>query len=367
MVLHVLSDDKFTNYVINQFSDSSMKSELIIVSSGGGQNIIERPNVRIISYPSVEFSTLLNNLGEYNGIVLHGLFWEYMQDIIKYTPTNVKIAWYFWGGEIYSHEKIMLSFLAPITKFLYKLHSYKKNEVSIRKWQLPLHLYKRVNYCLTAELEEYKFAKEYTKSDMDFIWYTCYSLEETIGDLMNYKSKGDNVLFCNSAAVETNIFDATLRLNKPSYKKHLRNKNIIVPLSYGSKWIKNLMLKIGPFFLKKFIPVVEFLPRDEYNELMLDCSTLILPYYSPAGQGNIITALWLGMRVYLSNRSIALQFFKRIGIIIFSFEDDFEKYGTTNLEDEYIQHNRNILVSVYSKIKVMESCKNLINKLEEKH
>jgi hypothetical protein len=100
---------------------------------------------------------------------------------------------------------------------------------------------------------------------------------------------------------------------------------------------------------------------------MLDCSTLILPYYSPAGQGNIITALWLGMRVYLSNRSIALQFFKRIGIIIFSFEDDCEKYGTTNLEDEYIQHNRNILVSVYSKIKVMESCKNLINKLEEKH
>lgn len=364
MVLHVLSDDKFTNYVINQFSDSRMNSDIVVIPSGGEHKITKRDNVRIINYPSKEFSELLHQLKKYSGVVLHGLFWPYMEDIIKNAPQYLKIAWYFWGGEIYSHKNIMMSFLAPITKILYKLHSYKKNKDYTKNWQLPIELYKRIDYCLTAELEEYEFAKKYTESDMDFVWYTCYSLEETIGELINSRIKGENVLFCNSAAVETNIFDATLRLSMPSYRKHLKNKEVIVPLSYGYKWIKNLMLKIGPIFFYKFKPIVEFLPREEYNKMMLNCSTLILPYYSPAGQGNIITALWLGMRVYLSNKSIALTFFKRIGVTIFSIEDDFKLYGTSPISNEVVEHNRNILVNIYSKAKVDECCKNLIRILE---
>jgi hypothetical protein len=99
--------------------------------------------------------------------------------------------------------------------------------------------------------------------------------------------------------------------------------------------------------------------------MMLNCSTLILPYYSPAGQGNIITALWLGMRVYISNRSIALKYFRRIGIIIYSFEDDFEKYGTIPLSDDIVYHNRNILMNVYSKKTVSQCCEKLIRTLEK--
>ena len=194
MVLHVLSDDKFTNYVIKQFSDSRMNSDIVVIISGGGQKIIKRENVRIINYPSSEFSDILHQLKKYSGVVLHGLFWPYMEEIIKKAPEHLKIAWYFWGGEIYSHKNIMMSFLAPITKFLYILQSYKKLKKHSNNWQLPIELYKRINYCLTSELEEYEYAKEYTKSNMDFLWYTCYSLEETIGDLINCRCKGENTL-----------------------------------------------------------------------------------------------------------------------------------------------------------------------------
>ena len=363
MVLHILSDDKFTDYVIDQFSNDDMQSDLVVIPSGAGHSFKRCDKVRVISYPSSQFVELLSILGGYSGIVLHGLFWPFCEEIIKAAPHNVKIAWYFWGGELYCRSEIANSFIAPITNFLYRLHTIKNN-TQFKSWQLPLDLYKRIDYCITSEVEEYEFAKEYTKSNMQFIWYTCYSLEETLGDVISMRSGGNNVLFCNSAALENNMFDATLRLQKLAYKKHLRDRHVVMPLSYGSPWIRNLMLKLGPICFKKFVPLITFLPREEYNRIMLDCSTLILPYHSPAGQGNIITALWLGMRVYLSEKSIAFKYFKRIGIKIYSFENDFVKYGCEKLSDDIVDHNKNILLKVYCKEQVYLNAKNLISILE---
>lgn len=123
-----------------------------------------------------------------------------------------------------------------------------------------------------------------------------------------------------------------------------------MPLSYGVPWIRNAMIKLGRlFFGKRFVPIVDYLPLKEYNKLMLDCNTIILPYWQPAAQGNIITSLWLGMRVYLSERSMAYTFFKRLGAHIFSFESDFKKYGCTPITEEEFQQNRAVLEKWYSK------------------
>ena len=366
MVLHILSDDKFTEYAINQFFDGGICSELVVIPPGNGKSFVNSDKVKKIKYPSPEFTDLLSNLEIYSGIVLHGLFWPYDEEIIRAAPASVKIAWYFWGGEIYSHKDVMLSFLAPFTKLLYRLHLLKKSQTyeESLKWQLPLELYKRINYCITSEYEEYEYAKRYTHSDMDFLWYTCYSIEDTVGELMKYRSNGDDVLFCNSAAIENNMFDAALRLARPKYRKILASRNVIMPMGYGVQWVKKLMLKLGPHCFKNFKPIVDFLPRDQYNRMMIDCSTLILPYHSPAGQGNIITALWLGMRVYISEKSIAYQYFKRIDAKVYSFESDFVKYGCKTLSEEIVEHNRNILSHVYGRENVYKCARNIIDVLE---
>ena len=212
--------------------------------------------------------------------------------------------------------------------------------------------------------EEYEYAKQYTHSDMNFLWYTCYSIEDTAGELMKYRSKGNNVLFCNSAAVENNMFDAALRHSRPKYRKILGSRQVIMPMGYGVAWIKNLMLKLGPLCFRKFKPIVDFLPRDQYNQMMTDCSTLILPYYSPAGQGNIITALWLGMRVYVSEKSIAYQYYKRINANIYSLESEFTKYGCEPLSDDLVEHNRSILSNVYGREHVYQCATHIIDVLE---
>lgn len=366
MVLHIAADDKFTEYTISQFSAPEMLSRIVVIPYGGKYQAKPCKNVSIIQYRSPEFQALLKTLGDYSGIVLHGMFWPFCEDIIKAAPKHVKIAWYFWGGEIYSRNEVKLSFIAPITKFLYRLHGLRKSQISPNAWQLPMDLYQRIDYCLTGEHEEYEFAKAYVHNSMDFIWYTCYSIEETIGSLKNERANGNNVLFCNSAAIENNMFDAALWMRRRSYRKHLKNRKVIMPMGYGNPWIVNLMLKWGPRCFDQFEPLMTYMPRKEYNAMMLGCSTLILPYYSPAGQGNIITAMWLGMRVYISEKSIAYNFFKRIGVKIYSFESDFEKYGCDAVPDEEMEYNRKVLREMFSLEHVMQSAKNVVDILEGK-
>ena len=229
-----------------------------------------------------------------------------------------------------------------------------------------MDLYQRIDYCLTGEQEEYEYAKAFLHNSMDFIWYTCYSIEETLGELKDKRATGNNVLFCNSAAIKNNMFDAALRMRRRGCRKHLKNRKVIMPVSYGEPWVKNLMLKFGPKCFDQFEPLMNFMPRDEYNAMMLGCSTLILPYYQPAGQGNIITAMWLGMRVYISEKSIAYNFFKRIGVKIYSFENDFEKYGCDAVPDEEMEYNRKVLREMFSLEHVMQSAKNVVDILEGK-
>ena len=148
--------------------------------------------------------------------------------------------------------------------------------------------------------------------------------------------------------------------------RKLKEEKVIIPLSYGSQWMRNIVLKYGRILLgKRMQALTEFMPREEYNKLMLSCSTMIIGYWEPAAQGNIITALWLGMRIYLSEKSMTYSFFKRLGANVFSIESDLKKYQFTPLSEEVRAENRRVLSKWFSKQHVMESVQNVVNELSE--
>lgn len=368
MILHLLTDEQFTDYAIAQFSASEMKSEFVLIPSNHEDWKMKlMDKCTIIRQGSSEFKELLNHLGDYTGIILHGMFWGGWQTpILQQVPSRVKVAWYFWGGDIYGRKDLELYFLAPITKVLYKLHNRKKRKKKNNHWEIPVELYKRVDYCLTGEQEEYDFVKQYTGSSFKHLWYTCYSLEETIGSLLNSRSEGNNIWIGNSAAVRNNHCDVFWKLWKSGLMRQFRGEKVIMPISYGEPWIRNMVKKIGGLLFGKQLQVLEtYIPRNEYNALMLSCSTMIIGYWEPAAQGNIITALWLGMRVYLSEKSIAYNFFKRIGAQIYSIESDMKQYQFAPLPEEIRAENRRVLTKWYSKQHVMEAVQNVVKELSE--
>jgi len=367
MILFLLTDEKFTDYAIQQFSALGIESEFVLIPSNNMMSHVKLINqCTIINQWSPEFDDFLNRLDQYTGIFFHGLYWgSWQKRVLERIPDNVKIAWYFWGGEIYSRHELETAFLAPLTMALYKTRKLFKRNKSDTHWELPLPLFNKVDYCLTSMQEEYEYAKQFTGAKFKHLWYTCYSLEETVGALMDKQCAGNNVWIGNAATIKNNHLDTLWAIRRSGALRYMKDGQFIVPLSYGELWVKNLFAKWGQRLLgERMRALIEFMPREEYNALMLSCSTMIINYLEPAAQGNIITGLWLGMRVYLSEKSLAYAYYKRIGANVYSLESDLKKYQFAPLSEEERAENRRVLNQWYSKQHVMEAVQNVVHALQ---
>lgn len=367
MILHLFHNDKFDEYAIKQFSGEEMCSEFVVVTHSETPNRSDLAEcVKKVFWDKKDFKDLLCRLGDYNAIVLHGLFFPWQEIVLQAVPDNVKVAWVFWGGDLYGRKDIGNFYLSNSSKALLLTHNIKrilKGRQIPHNYEIPYNLLQKIDYCLTDISEDFAIAQKYLKTDIKEIWYNYYSVEETIGELAESRCDGSNVLIGNSSTLECNHLDGFLAIKKIGIPP---DSKIYVPLSYGDSWIRNAMIKKGrKMFGDGFAPLTEFLPRDKYNEIIKSCSVAIMPHYRPQAFGNILTALWLGTRVFLSERNVLLSFFKRIGTNIFSIENDLSAKMLSPLSDEETDNNRKIISSIYGKEVMHQKNLELVNILNQ--
>lgn len=372
MILHLITDDKFADYAIEQFLLIDSRSTFILIKSSVNENVKNIKNIdkiRQIVDDSDEFYRLFENLNAYSAVITHGLFYPWQEKILNKTPQNVKKGWVFWGGDIYSRPDLKLKYLSPKSKILYYGKSIKNIFKGLRPGNffcVDKSVFQGLDYCLTDVHEDFEFVKKYTSSDMKEIWYNYYSIEDTIGVLKEKKVDGNNILIGNSGTLENNHLDVFSTLKK--YK--LSDRNIIIPLSYGELWLRNILVKAGKkVFGSSFIPLVDFLDRDTYNNYLLSCNVIIMNHFRPQAMGNLITSFWLGAKVYMSRNSLLFTYFKRHGLLVYSIEDELKKNNINalkGLDDNQISHNRKILNEIYGKEQVMTKVKILVDELTEK-
>ena len=348
MILHLLTDEKFSDYVVEQFSAKEMCSDFILVSDTLKMTYFHYiDKVRVINYAHQrELNQLLNLISQYDAVIFHGLFEPWQEWLLRQRPTDVKVAWCVWGGEIYSRPDLINFFLSPITKVIARYRQIT-HKVDNTPYMIPRDLFKEIDYCLTCVDEEYLYCKNLLKANFKHLWYTYYSLSEMIGSLMTSRCEGNNIWLGNSATIENNHFDALLKLKRVG----IGNRKIIAPLSYGYPWARNACIRVGRFlFGNRFHPLADYLPREEYNRMMLSCAVMIQAHLREQAHGNIVTGLWLGMRVYLSENGMEYNHFKRIGCKVYSIETDLKHDNPKVLEPlskEDVAHNRKVLLSVY--------------------
>lgn len=353
MILHLLFGDKFGEYAVRQFSDPEMSSVLIFVTQKWDKyQPASVEGARVIGSSSKEFKEVLACLGDYKAVILHGLFQPWQARVLQSVPDGVKVAWVFWGGEIYGRNDLRDRFLAPRTKCFLAFREIVqrvKRKTNKVPFQIPFELLKRIDYCLTDIPEDFAFVKGYFGTEIKELWYNYYSVEETLGDLATETVDGSNILIGNSCSIECNHLDCFSLIHQFS----LKDSKVIVPLNYGEDWLKSKLLKTGKrLFGDRFVPLTDFMPRDAYNRILKSCSVAIMPHYRPQAFGNILTALWLGSRVYLSRKNHLFAFFKRIGVVLYSLEEDLSPRNPaslTPLSDEQRNQNRKVIASIYGK------------------
>lgn len=371
MILHLILDDKFSDYAINQFIALDNTSEFVVLTEVQDLKLNYIKNIQavtVININSPDYFHFCKTINKYDAIILHGLFSFLQANIIQLLSEDVKIAWIFWGGEIYGRPDLIIDFYSFQSKLLYYFRKLKKfiteKGSNGNMFCADISIYLRINYCLTDVHEDYEFVKKYTHSSMKELWYNYYSIEETVGSLADQKVNSGNILIGNSSTLENNHLDIFRVLNRFD----LSDRKIIVPLSYGQTWLKRIILKKGySQFTDSFLPLTDFLERDVYNNYILSCSIVVMNHYRPQAMGNIITALWLGAKVYLSKRSLLFAFFQRIGIHLYSVENDLKsenKEALLPLESNKVDHNRTILKNIYGRENMMLRIKEIVEELK---
>lgn len=376
MILHFSTDNIFIDYAIKQFET---------IFPGGNTFLIEVPSAKTVLkhvdlHPSVipvvpgseKYNEFVNSFDTYRLIIFHSLNGSRIQTINK-SNGGAALAWIPWGSDLFTLNEKLELYQHLTRKKIYSILLKQKIERFVQdvyhiirlqgsKSRQKKKAIKKLNYFFSRE-DSFNVVTGINLQIKRFDYF-YYSIEETLGDNIDKSVLGNNILIGNSATPSNNHFDIFNSLR--NFK--LRDQKIFVPLSYGNKNYGVKVAKSGSsIFGQNFNPLQSFLPINEYNKIISSCRIVIMNHNRPQAFGNILTALWLGAEVYLNETNTLLNFFRNLGIHLFSIENDLlEKrdFSIERLSAEMKRHNRNILYSTFSKEATLSYVRNIIEEIK---
>jgi len=372
-ILHIAPDEKFINAADYLYEKAFPgKNTFFIIKPAANPPLkhVELKDHFEIHVRSPELDDiLLNAADKYRIIVLHGLN-NTMLELFKRSDNKEKFIWTFWGAEVYNSDLYNQPIFGPKTQALENklqkptLLDFAK---SIYRKIRYYHLDDREDLDKVKLLKEFKYIAKLNKNvtplkacgvlanDCRVVPFTYYPLEFLFNDLQR-KVNGNNILLGNSSSTTNNhleMIDFLAELD-------LNGRQVVTPLSYGSKKYASTIAKYGKKKLgSSFYPLTEFLPLYEYHDLIQHCSIVIMNHYRPQGVGTNLATLYMGAKVFLNETSF-YEYLKDIGCHVYSIKDDLLSNPANALKElkpGEIDENRKILEQEISTKAVVENLK----------
>jgi hypothetical protein len=395
MNIHIAHDDKFIDYIIDITKKLNGTKNKFIIYQETPQPIKFIRNVdsvSILDINSKELSEIFacKTYPETVNIYIHFLN-PLLYRLILTTPEHINLVWCFWGEDAFALPKLRNRFLSKMTKSILDSDKIENNNYTFTKYLNPKEIYryyyrlfknykqrKKYENLVNSVIRRFNYFAHYIKEDYNiirtkyplkatFINFSYMSIEAAFNFQLPEKlSKGNNILLGNSANPTNNHLDAIDVISK---ELTITEINIYCPINYSvtSKKYKKKVLKLGSMKLgKQFCPILNFLNKTEYYNILDDCSFAIMPQYRSQAWGNIMVLLWIGNAVFLSNKSSLFNLLKNnYQIKIFSIEKDIHlinKPKDSILSNDDIKENRKKLVKHIGeemKVKIMEQLLNI--------
>jgi len=225
---------------------------------------------------------LFKNCYKAEKIYLHGFTNSKVIKFLFYNPSLLKKCnWIIWGGDLYSYE--------------YPKETFKK------KWKefMKKFCIKRFGGLITYLKGDYELAKKWYGAKGEYFKCIMYpsNLHKDLNIIEIDKDKSKTYIqIGNSSHRSNNHKEVIDKLVK--YKDE--NIEIICPLSYGDEKYSEEIERYGKEkFGSKFLALTDFLPFDEYLNILGKIDIAIFNHKRQQAMGNIITLLGLGKTVYI--------------------------------------------------------------------
>lgn len=362
MILHLVNDEKIINRTIDLFEASFPGDNLFVVFCKRANYKYIRPSVNVIS--AREFLVRQNDFC-ISSILIHLLNTHKIHFINKLALKKVPVYWIIWGADLYNrllqpkgfellYSQSKYQQGKRVMRILYSPISYIQNK--LRVTETIRFIKDKVDYLVTDTTEnDYDIFLRYYPEMKDKKWkdFFYYPIDEILGEeLMRSNSQGRNILIGNSASLTNNHEYAMNVLSRLD----VGESQVIMPLSYsGKKRYKETVIQAGNLYWgDKFRPLLDFMPLQDYNALLIGVGVAIYGNWRQEAIGNIVIVLYLGAKVFISYRNPVLEWARNHGLIVFELEKMTQSELDTPLSEEEKQHNREILLNLYNKKRLSE-------------
>ena len=376
-----MNDEKFTDFSISMFEECNPGKNIFIVGQLS-KNILFKTNhtnnVKFFMSGSKEYFDFIENC-KYDVLIVHFLD-SIKSKVITNLKLKKKIVWLAWGGDIYNTPFYKGTLYQPLTKKLLKeisknaplkvkVRNVLKKVIYIFFSQRSFKFYqdavRKVDYCATVLPNEFKILSKWKFFNARQVYFSYGSVEYDFKDisLLNFNITGSSILIGNSNSPASNHLDVFEKLHNLKIEK----RKIIVPLNYGNEndYRDKIVEKGTELFGLSFQPLLDFVPKNRYIEILMDCNIAILNHERQQGIGNLVLLFWLGCKIFLSEDSLAYKYFKEKGFAIYSFQKELNILTINSSLSQYDRDkNRKLIKQVYGNAEVIDRTMQLMNTLK---
>ncbi|MFF1635243.1 TDP-N-acetylfucosamine:lipid II N-acetylfucosaminyltransferase [Leifsonia sp. NPDC058248] len=373
-IVHIGPDSQFLQFAANVFeSVAPGANEYLVVGSSDDETLrhpIARGAVHVVSPSRRGVVALLARRRECDLIVAHSMTPHAAAAFARARPQTVTV-WSGFGFDYYGNHEL----LGPQTRELAAglAQTEAATRVPLRRafgsaWylfarRLTRRAAARADYfSAPVPTDEPVFRSQFPQFHGQYSQLNYASLEETFATVGADREKGGGVLVGNSATPSNNHLEAFELLAG----RDLGGRRIIVPLNYGDPTYRDAIAERGTqLFGAAFLPLIERMPLDEYNELVAGCDIVIMNQRRQQGLGNIGTALYAGATIFLDDANPVYEFLRQAGASVRS-TSELRSAGPLPppLSDDELAANHRFLESFWGAERVRENVAALIGKLD---
>lgn len=298
-------------------------------------------------------------------VVLYGLS-LINQKIALSVKSNIKIAWRFFGFELYekmpefcySEKTIKILYPNRLQKYLNKIKLI--NKTNIRSIFLSrvmkakkgfIKAVKRIDIFLCLSEEEYHLLKHYYPYLPPLVKFPVWMPENSLSTVEN-NCKLPIVIVGNNRSPLNNHLDIIEMIDN-----HTNDKGVEFDIlfNYGNynRYTEEVIKATHKADYYKLIE--EFMPYEEFQLYYKKVSALVINSYRQMAVGNIFTALQRGVKVYLNKNNVVLNWLRNEKYTLFTMEDFVNDLESGNIMLTHYEMQYNIQnMTRLSKINTIE-------------
>lgn len=344
--LHLFQNEKFTEPYIDFINTNFDPKDHLFLIMGEGikTRIYSRDNVKKISKNFQSIVLLIKEMYSCKKIILHGLFVPQIVLLLFIQPWLLKKSnWCVWGGDLYWYKYRSRRFRSDVFE-------------SIRSFVIG-----NMDGLITHIKGDYELAQKWYGFKGKYFYSFMYPsnlFKEYDLSKENKEDKRTYIQVGNSADPTNNHIEIFNKLEKFKDGPIL----VICPLSYGDTEYRTRVIEEGSkIFGDKFKPLEDFIPFEEYLELLAKIDIAIFNHKRQQAMGNIITLIGLGKKVYIRDDITTWKFCMNHGFLVRSSNKDFKELFRKISNSERL-NNMSGIKKHFSKRRLISDWENIFNK-----